>query len=157
MSGKEGVKKLKNHNLSWFTIVCFLEAGTFEPLREEPKDLTESPKKPDPPLSTKTHRDAENKDSPAEHAIIAAFQPEQKNKQAQVENCKTQQDFRDVNSLIRAQLGFDTNCELPSVRKRLGDKNSPEPDKKRKMKLDESIDFGMDDDFNFFAILLKKI
>ena len=112
MSGREGVKKLKNHNLSWFTIVCFLEAGTFEPLREEPKYPTGSPEKPDPPLSTKTHRVAENKESPAE-------------------NCKTQQDMRGVNSLIRAELGLDPNCNLPSVRKRLGAKKSPEPGKKR--------------------------
>ena len=104
-----------------------------------------------------SHRVAENKESSAEHAIIAAFQPEQKNKQAQVENCKTQQDLRDVNSLIRAQLGFDTNCKLPSVRKRLGAKKSMEPGKKRKMKFEEIIDFEKNDNFNLFAILLKKI
>ena len=62
MEGKDGVKKLINHNLSWFTIVCFMEACTLKPLREEPKDSTELPKKPDPPLSTKTHRVVENKE-----------------------------------------------------------------------------------------------
>ena len=129
--GKQGEKKLKNHNLSWFQIVCFLEAGTFNPVRPEPEQIAEKNECP----AEQTHN-ATPKPEQIDQTITPGISLEPGPKRKQRES---QQD------VTRAQLTSNA-FKLPNFkRKNLG---APAVTKKRKLRLDDSIDLGKRKNFN---------
>lgn len=136
--GKKGEKKLKNLYLSWFQIVCFIEAGTFNPVRSEPNQVAEEDRCPAEHTSNAPEPELMHQGAEAITSVIR-LEPGHREKRREF---KSQQD------VTRAKIGSNP-VKLPNFRKRdnLGAK-PPVRAKKAKLRLDETIDLGKNHNFD---------